>query len=388
MDDIRLGIIGAGARLSITTSAHRPGHGSRIVAAADTKPEALELARSRFGRDLAVTSDWHDIIIRPDIDAVFVVTPDFLHAEQSIAALGAGKAVYCEKPMAIATEDCDRMLAAARKSGSRLFVGHNMRYMDFTRKMKEIIDRGDIGAVKAIWVRHFVSYGGDAYFKDWHSEQRYANGLLLQKGSHDIDIIHWLAGSRTTRVSAFGSLCVYDQAAKRTAEDGPYVRGFFPDNWPPLAQRGMSQRIDVEDLSIVNMALANGVLATYQQCHFTPDACRNYTVIGTRGRLENYGDYGDECTVNVWTHREDRTFAPDVVYRMPKVTGDHGGADARIAADFLHFVRVGGATTANAIAARDSVATACEATASLRRGGIPLDVPGLDPDMPCAETDR
>lgn len=381
MDDLRLGIIGAGARLSITTSAHMPGRGARVVAAADPKPSALETARARFGQDIATSADWRDIIGRTDLDAVFVVTPDFLHEEQAIAALESGKSVFCEKPMAISIEGCDRMLATARRTGRRLFIGHNMRYMDFTIKMKEIIDRYDIGQVKAIWVRHFISYGGDAYFKDWHSERKYSNSLLLQKGAHDIDIIHWLAGACSTRVSAFGSLCVYDQAAKRTPEDGPYVRGFFPENWPPLAQRGMSQVIDVEDLSNVNMVLANGVLATYQQCHFTPDACRNYTVIGTRGRLENYGDYGEECTINVWTTREDRARQPDAVYRMPKPSGDHGGADTRIAQEFVRFARQGGRTTASAIAARNSVAAGCQATASLRAGGMPLDVPPPDPEV-------
>jgi predicted dehydrogenase len=159
------------------------------------------------------------------------------------------------------------------------------------------------------------------------------------------------------------------------------VRGFVKGNWPPLAQTGMSHVIDVEDHSIVNMVLANGVLATYQQCHFTPDACRNYTVIGTKGRLENYGDYGEECTINVWTSRSDGFRQPDVVYHMPKPDGDHGGADTRIAREFTHFVRYGGKTYASAIAARNSVAAGCQATASLRSGGMPLEVPDAAPGV-------
>jgi len=378
MADLRLGIIGSGARLSITTGAHQPGKGARVVAAADIKPEGLAIARQHFGSDIFTTADYRALLARTDIDAVFVVTPDFLHEEHSIAAMEAGKAVYCEKPLAITIAGCDRMLATAQRTKQKLFVGHNMRYMDFTRSMKDIIDRGDIGEVKAVWVRHFISYGGDAYFKDWHSEQQYGTGLLLQKGAHDIDIIHWLAGSYTKRVSAFGALSVYDQAAKRTAADGPYVRGFFAENWPPLAQTGMSQVINVEDHSNVNMVLANGVLATYMQCHFTPDAYRNYTVIGTKGRLENIGDYGEECTINVWTRRSDRHCRPDAIYHMPKTQGDHGGADTRIAREFVAFVRSGGATVASAIAARYSVAAGCQATASLRSGGVPLDVPDAD----------
>lgn len=379
MNDLLIGIIGAGSRLPMAANAHLPGHGSRVIAVADPNHSALEMAKNRFGHDVATSKNWRDIVNNRDINAIFVTTPDYMHEEQVIAAMQSGKSVFCEKPMATSIEGCDRMLAAAHNTRQRLFIGHNMRYMNFTSKMKEIIDRGDIGQIKAIWVRHFISYGGDAYFKDWHSERKYSNSLLLQKGSHDIDIIHWLAGGHSVKVSAFGSLCVYDRAAKRTADDGPYVRGFFPENWPPLSQRGMSQKIDVEDLNIVNMILSNGVLATYQQCHFTPDAWRNYTVIGTNGRLENYGDSSDECTINVWTNREDRFRSPDAIYRIPKTNGDHGGSDARIAREFVRFARQGGPTTASAVAARNSVATGCQAALSLRSGGIPLDIPNCDP---------
>lgn len=56
--------------------------------------------------------------------------------------------------------------------------------------MKELIDAGAIGEVKTIWCRHFVGNGGDYYFKDWHAERKNTTSLLLQKGAHDIDVIH------------------------------------------------------------------------------------------------------------------------------------------------------------------------------------------------------
>ena len=63
--------------------------------------------------------------------------------------------------------------------------------------MRELIASGAIGRVTSIWCRHFVGHGGDYYFKDWHADRRRSTGLLLQKGAHDIDIMHWLAGGRT-----------------------------------------------------------------------------------------------------------------------------------------------------------------------------------------------
>jgi predicted dehydrogenase len=70
----------------------------------------------------------------------------------AVAALELGLAVYLEKPMAITTEGCDRILKTARESNARLYLGHNMRHMAFVRKMKELIDGGAIGEVKRFGV--------------------------------------------------------------------------------------------------------------------------------------------------------------------------------------------------------------------------------------------
>ncbi|MFP3670744.1 Gfo/Idh/MocA family oxidoreductase, partial [Priestia sp. SIMBA_032] len=84
-------------------------------------------------------------------DAVMVLTPDDRHAAVAIPALEAGLAVFCEKPLAISIDDCDRILAAAQRTGSRLYVGHNMRHMPVITLMRRLIQEGRIGDVKAVW---------------------------------------------------------------------------------------------------------------------------------------------------------------------------------------------------------------------------------------------
>ena len=86
--------------------------------------------------------------------------------------------------------------------------------------MRELIQDGAIGEVKAIWCRHFVGHGGDFYFKDWHADRRRTTGLLLQKGAHDIDVMHWLAGGYTTRVNAMGALTLYGGIEDRLDRSG------------------------------------------------------------------------------------------------------------------------------------------------------------------------
>ncbi len=378
MSDLRIGVLGSGGRGGIAGHAHKPDENARIVACCDIKDDVLEQNKERYGADIVTTTDV-DTLLAQDLDAVFVCTPDWLHEEHALACLKAGVSIYLEKPMAISIEGCDRVLAAAQQSAGKLFVGHNMRYMNIIRKMKQLIDDDVIGEVKSIWCRHFISYGGDAYFRDWHSEQRYANGLLLQKGAHDIDVMHWLTGSNTTRVSAFGNTAVYDKLPRR-AEDEYSSTAFDQSHWPPMEQSGFSPKINVEDQSTVIMEMEKGVLGSYLQCHFTPDSCRNYTVIGTKGRLENMGD-SPTSPIMVWNQRTDGyNLVGDEVYRGDKVVdkGDHGGADGVIVQEFVDYVRGDiQETTATPEAARMSVAVGCQASDSMRNGGQPRDVPAL-----------
>ncbi|MBP2479550.1 putative dehydrogenase [Crossiella equi] len=376
--DLRLGILGYGLRGSLARLAHRPGDGSRVVAVAEPDPVARAAAVAEFP-GAEVSGDHHAVVGHPDVDAVLVLTPDHTHADLACEALRAGKAAFVEKPLDITVERCDEVLRTARETGSRLYVGHNMRHMPVIRLMRDRIERGDIGQVKSVWVRHFVGHGGDFYFKDWHSERRYTTGLLLQKAAHDLDVVHWLAGGYTTRVQAFGDLVVYGDGHRRApGEPG----GTDVGHWPPRTQRGLSPVIDVEDLSVVNLRLDNGVLAAYQQCHFTPDYWRNYTVIGDAGRLENFGD-GPGAVVRVWnTGPTGYRGQADAEHLVPGTEDDdHGGADPLVVAEFVRFAREGGRTDTSPVAARMAVAAGVRATESLRDGGTPREVPALAPGL-------
>ncbi len=387
--DLRIGVIGVGSRGRLARHAHRPGQGSRLVAGADVWAPALQQFTTQC-EGANTYDDYRDMLDGEQLDAVFIASPDYLHEEHAVAALGRGIAVYLEKPMAIHVDACDRILRAAAQSGAKLYVGHNMRHMSFVREMKRLVDSGAIGQVKAAWCRHFIAYGGDAYYKDWHSQRRYVNSLLLQKAVHDIDVLHWLCGGFTRTVVAMGDLGVYDKVAARRRENERGNAGWSDDHWPPLSQTGLSPHIDVEDLSHVLLQLDNGVLATYQQCHYAPDAWRNYTVIGTEGRLENFGDEPGHCEIRVWNRRTSFKEEGDQRIVIPPTEGGHGGADPLIVDEFLRYVRGESQPTTCATAARAAVAAADLATESLRHGSTPrtvppiaLQVPDPAPDLAC-----
>ncbi len=375
---LQIGMIGVNGRGGLWRHWHQPNGRSVVVAGADIREDFLEDFRRENGLSPFITTDYREMLARDDVDAVAVTCPDYCHEEYAIAALNAGKHVFCEKPLAITIEGCDRILEAWQRSGKRLMVGFNMRYMNMFRVMKEVVDSGVIGEVKAVWVRHFVGFGGPFYYHDWHGKRANTTSLLLQKGSHDIDVIHWITGRYTRRTAAFGSLDYFggdkpnDLTCPECAERDTCVEAVTQGR---LIQCAFRQEIDVEDNQVMIMELDGGIKAAYLQCHFTPDYHRNYTFIGTEGRVENSEP---EMTVRVKTRRSNtwRELA-DRTYEVKEAVGGHGGADPVICKDFVDMCLDGKEPVATPLAGRMSVAAGVCAAQSLRSGGMPVDVPPL-----------
>lgn len=381
MSDLRIGVIGYGARGNLAQHAHKPGAGSYVAVVAEPTERGIADAKKQFGEELTTYVSSTEELIAAGVDAVMILTPDYAHASIALQTLAAGLPTFCEKPMAINVEDTDAMLNLAYEKRTRLFVGHNMRHMPVVRQMKAIIDSGKIGKVRAIWCRHFVGAGGDFYFKDWHAEREKAFSLLLQKGAHDIDVIHWLSGGYTQKVSGIGKLAVYGDIEDRSDNTNIRMWDWFDDSvWPPSAMKGLNPVVDVEDISMLHMTLDNGVLASYEQCHFTPDYWRNYTVIGDAGRIENMGDNGGDF-IYIWNSRRSGAGKPNEVEVIERGDGGHGGADPNLIAEFIRFARSGGQTEVSTIAARQAVATGYYGALSIRDGGVQKEIPALDPEL-------
>jgi len=382
MAQVRIGVIGSSGRGGMARHWHDPEGRSVVVGAADVSQRALDWYRKNVNGDGFTTRDHRELLDRDDIDAVAVMSPDFTHEQYVCDAFGAGKHVFTEKPMAITTEGCDRMLSAWVASGKEFMVGFNMRYMNIFRVMKDAVDSGAIGEVKVVWVRHFVSHGGEWYYHDWHGNSRNTTGLLLQKASHDIDMIHWITGQYGARVAGFGGLDYYggsrsDDLRCANCPDKDTCVEF--QNAPRPSDNTMDQcvfrgEVDVEDNSTLIMEMDGGIRATYMQCHFTPDYCRNYTFIGTEGRIENLDDHSRVVVrlrdrSNRW-----RNLAHQEISVKP-ASGGHGGADPLVCKDFIDMLLEGKKPVSTPLAGRMSVAVGCAATSSIRNGWAPVDIP-------------
>lgn len=141
------------------------------------------------------TADWRELIRRPDVDIVDICTPPGTHAEIASAAAAAGKAVICEKPLAVSYADAASAQEAVRKAGVLNTVGFNYRRLPAVSLMKRMVDQGAVGKVRlvrATWLSdEFVD---PAIPYDWRFDRSMGGTTIADLGSHLIDMASWMAG--------------------------------------------------------------------------------------------------------------------------------------------------------------------------------------------------
>jgi len=155
----------------------------------------VEQAARQLGWEEAAT-DWRDVVARKDVDLVDVVTGGDTHAEISIAAAQAGKAVFCEKPLARSVEEADAMLAAVKKAGVANMVCHNYRRAPAVTLAKRLIDEGRVGHIRHFRGTYLQEWLVDPNFpRVWRLDREKAGtGTLGDLGSHVIDLARFLVG--------------------------------------------------------------------------------------------------------------------------------------------------------------------------------------------------
>ena len=204
---LSVGVIGAGGIARSHMKAIAENENIRMVAVMDIDEgrvaEAADEFRAKPYTDLdALLSD-------PEIDAVHVCTPHNQHGDQVVAAAEAGKHVLVEKPMALAVEDCDRMIAACEQADQILMVGQVMRYYPVSRKVKELIANGTIGDVGHLLRRRLGNFNPappEGQVKHWYMDLEIGgNCVLYCFGPHEYDILHWYMDSPITQVYAQGN---------------------------------------------------------------------------------------------------------------------------------------------------------------------------------------
>lgn len=166
----------------------------RLVHLAEINADLAREKAGAFGFEKA-TGDWRDVIADPDIDVVSVTTPNAFHPEMAIAALQAGKHLWCEKPMAPKLEDAILMRDAARQSGKAAVLGYNYIQNPIIRHISAVLAEGAIGEVNHVRVEMDEDFMADpAAFFNWRSEVSSGYGALDDFAVHPLSLIHALLG--------------------------------------------------------------------------------------------------------------------------------------------------------------------------------------------------
>lgn len=216
-------MIGTGNRGSHVLKGVLADPNAKVVALCDLKPDRLDAAASAAARDNpATTKEWRQAIERKDVGAVFIATPPHLHSEMAVAALKAGKHVYCEKPIGVTAQQVGELVTAAKASNKVFIVGQQMRSMRGLNEAVSKIRQGVIGDVIGVKAqRHGSSdLDHDGPSADWYFDVKKSGGYLIEMSVHNLDACNWAVGAHPVRAAGFGNILRYkNDPAGRTIFD-------------------------------------------------------------------------------------------------------------------------------------------------------------------------
>ena len=339
--------------------------------------EPIEFRRKKFSKkcEIPEQNQWvtweHALKVPKFADALIITTPDALHYGPAMGGLKMGYDMVLEKPISQSWRECNDIMKLTVKSGRIVAICHVLRYTPYFRKLREIMNSGQIGEVVSI--QHFepvehVHMSHSFVRGNWRNTKE-SNPMILAKSCHDLDILRWMIGKPCTKVSSFGSLSFFDKAhapegstmrctggckveatcpfsalkiyyRNRTwlmhmdlplegdqgpailkhLEEGPYGRCVFHcDN-------------DVVDHQITNFEFQGNITAAFSMEALTSYAGRRTRVMGTKGDV-----VGDENLLTVFDFSSRKATTWDASTALKAQSG-HGGGDYGLLHDFIRAV--------------------------------------------------
>jgi len=220
---LRLGIAGLGVASTQILPPLAKLPFIKITAAADTRTDAL--AKFRQSYDGEGYSTVEDLCRSANVDAVYIATPNSLHAEHAITAAKQGKHIIVEKPMAMTLTECEAMNEAAEKHGVKLLCGHTHSFDPPVRKIREIVKGGELGRLRMINSWNFNEF---MYRPRMRHELAMSRGVVLNQGPHHVDIARLIGGGLVCSVRAMTG--VWDKARQWEGSYTCYLE--FADGTP------------------------------------------------------------------------------------------------------------------------------------------------------------
>lgn len=258
---LKLGFIGVGAMGRSHVDLFHCQSNGRAEATAICSRNSENIAKAKeFAPDVEVYDD-ESKLIQADLDAVVISSPNSTHVKLAGEVIAAGKHLFLEKSCGITLDECDELERIAAGTDRVILIGHELRYSAFFRKIKELVEAGEIGRPRMAWTKEFR---GPFQPKsgNWIQNKTMSGGLMVDKNCHHFDMMNWWLGAKPKRVAAFGGLAVTSVVE--------------PD-------------VQVNDYSSVNVEYDNGAVGTLQVCMFArdfPNEDLEMGVVGESGVLQ------------------------------------------------------------------------------------------------------
>lgn len=196
-EKLRVAMIGAGRMARWHLKGYRKIRDVAVVGVSGRSQAHMSSIQKSFSIAHAYT-DHRRLLAEQKPDAVVITTPTSTHCPIALDCLNAGAHVLCEKPLAMTLDEADSMIDAERKAGKILMPAFSQRFFKEFISMKRIIDRGDIGAVKAAWFRRGINLPP----QPWYAQKDKSPGVTFELAIHAIDWLRWIIPSPVTQVSA------------------------------------------------------------------------------------------------------------------------------------------------------------------------------------------
>jgi predicted dehydrogenase len=218
---VNVGIIGTGNRGRTLLQNIAQLKNVNILAVCDIYPDNLRQGQRRAGRNVKGFENYRQLLEMKEIEAVVVATPQHTHSEISIAALDAGKHVFCEKCMAFTIEQAKDMVMAVRKSKKFLQVGHQRRYNPMYHKALQHVESGALGPKENLVTQIRCQWNSNQDWRafcpepkwekvlNWRLYSDISGGLMAEFGAHQVDVADWFLGATPVAVSGVGNLFFY-----------------------------------------------------------------------------------------------------------------------------------------------------------------------------------
>jgi predicted dehydrogenase len=358
MKKFKVAIIGNGGRSISYGKAFSKCNDVEVVALCDqNQKNTITMAKMSNISDYIYYSDYLELHEKhQDLDGVVIVTPNHLHREMAIPFIERGMPIALEKPITTTMRDSEIILLAAKKYKSRLLIGFVLRSAPFYKKVDEMLKHDLIGPVLTIQADELGSYGVSSIIcrSPWRRYQASSGGSLMEKSSHDMDLINWFSNGRPLSVNSYGGNLLFRPNPNLPVKcidckhkDCPYygTPEFSPSAGDAVLQDFAQHRDaeqfciynidkDVADNQSVSIEYSNGVIANFMlsfNCSGERSG-RNLHIVGTKGRI--WGNIEDN---QLYVFENNNSKVTKI--ELGEIESGHSGGDEGHALELVKMMR-------------------------------------------------